>query len=141
MDDTLQACVQESRPVYMEMTSDMVTAPVPGALLTVPLDIMPPANDYTYEAHIVDTDLNHTYASKHPYILIDGLESPDRIIDEVNDFATATGFPTLSYTFGGGIYRGINAVNLGTLDFAPYTGTVDLALLFSPFLTNTNTQG
>jgi pyruvate decarboxylase len=130
------------------MPSDMVTAQVPRERLTAPLDTLPPANEQTLEAQITDTVLNRIYASKQPYILVDGLAAPDQIIDEVNEFARVTGFPTLSYTFGGGIidgslpnYHGVNAGNFGTLDFTPYTNTADLALLFSPFLTNVNTQG
>lgn len=34
----------------------------------------------------------------------------------------------------------MSAGKFGTLDFAPYTDRADLALLFSPFLTNANTQ-
>jgi pyruvate decarboxylase len=130
------------------MPSDMTTAQISGERLTAPLNVLPPANEQKFEAQIVDTVLNCLYSSKQPYILVDGLAAPDQIIDEVNEFARVTGLPTLSYTFGGGImdgslpnYHGVNAGNFGTLDFTPYTNTSDLALMFSPFLTNVNTQG
>ncbi|KAJ4303037.1 hypothetical protein N0V90_001928 [Kalmusia sp. IMI 367209] len=147
IDQTVQTCVRESRPVYMEMPSDMVTVPVDEEPLSSPLNLLPPTNEEKLEAKVVDTILNRIYASKQPYILVDGLAAPDQIVDEVNKFAKLTGFPTMSYTFGGGIidgslpnYHGVTAGNFGTLDFAPYTDTADLALLFSPFLTNVNTQ-
>ncbi|KAF1971728.1 pyruvate decarboxylase [Bimuria novae-zelandiae CBS 107.79] len=147
IDQTLQACVQESRPVYLEMPSDMVTVAVQEEPLATPLHLSPLTNDQEIEDEVLETVLNHIYASKQPYVLVDGLAASDQIVDEVNRFASTTGFPTLSYTFGGGIvdgslpnYHGIDAGKFGTLDFTPYTSTADLCLLFSPFLTNVNMQ-
>ena len=148
VDKTLQTCVQESRPVYLEIPSDMITLQVQKDSLANLLHIFPPANDPKREEQVINTVLNRLYASKQPYILVDGLAARDQIIDEINEFSRVTEFPTMSYTFGEGIvdgslpkYHGVHAEKFGKLDFTSYTDTADLALLFSPFLTNVNTQG
>lgn len=148
IDKALQACVKESRPVYVEMPSDMVGAQVSEAPLATPLDVRPETNLQSLEDQVVDTVLDRIYTSRQPYLLVDGLAAPDQIVDEVNELAKVTGFPTFSLTFGGGIingatpnYHGVHAGTFGSLDFTPYTNTADLALLFGPLLSDTNTQG
>lgn len=148
VDKTLQTCIQESRPVYLEIPSDMIALQVQKDPLDSLLNTLPPANDPKHEEQVVETVLDLMYSSKQPYILVDGLVASDQIIDEVNEFSKITGFPTISYTFGGGIidgtlsnYHGVYAGRFGKVDFSSYTDTADLALLFSPYLTNVNTQG
>ncbi|KAF2181769.1 pyruvate decarboxylase [Zopfia rhizophila CBS 207.26] len=148
VDAALEQCVKESRPVYLELPSDMVGVHVPESPLERPLNITPPSNIPKEEDSLVDAILDCIYSSKQPYILVDGLVAPDGITDEVNEFARATGFPTFGLTFGGGIidgtlpnYHGVHAGKFGSLDFTPYTDSADLALLFGPLLSDTNTQG
>ncbi|OCK79671.1 putative pyruvate decarboxylase [Lepidopterella palustris CBS 459.81] len=148
IDQTLEQCMVQSRPVYIELPSDMVAAQVPEVRLSVPLNVSPPKNTDEAEDHVVSAVLSRIYASKKPYILVDGLVAPDGIVDEVSEFARITGFPTFALTFGGGIIRGdlenfhgVHAGKFGTLDFTSYTDTADLALLFGPLLSDTNTLG
>lgn len=148
IDQTLSACVRESRPVYIGIPSDMVGARVVEDRLSTPLDVNVPENPPKLENTVVDSILDRIYASKQPYILVDGLAAADLVIDEVNEFVQATGFPAFGLTFGGGIikgdtpnYHGVHAGKYGSLDFTSYTDTADLALLFSPLLSDTNTQG
>lgn len=148
IDNTLQACVRLSRPVYLELPSDMVGAQMSDEALATPLDVRVPTNPNELEDRVVDAVLQRIYTSKQPFILVDGLAASDQIVDEVNEFVRITGFPTFGLTFGGGIingslpnYHGIHAGKYGSLDFTPYTNTADLALLFGPLLSDTNTQG
>ncbi|KAF2866638.1 thiamine diphosphate-binding protein [Massariosphaeria phaeospora] len=148
IDKTLEQCVKESRPVYVELPSDMVGAEVPESRLATPLDVHPPKNDGKLEEKVLDAVLDRIYTAKQPYILVDGLVAPDQIVEEVNEFVRVTGFPTFALTFGGGIvnsklknYHGVHASSYGSLDFTPYTDRADLALLFGPLLSDTNTQG
>lgn len=148
IDDALQRCMQTSRPVYFALPSDVVGAPVDGSALSTPLDVFKRPSTGKWEDEIVDAVLEKVYAAKQPYILVDGLVAPNDIVNEVNQFAKVTGIPTLSLTFGGGIidgtlpnYHGVHAGKYGSLDFTPYTDTADLALLFGPLLSDTNTMG
>jgi pyruvate decarboxylase len=149
IDKTLEQCVKESRPVYIEVPCDMVGMQISDETqLESPLDVSPPTNPQDLENQIVENVLERLYASTQPYIVVDGLAGSDGIVKEVNEFSRLTGVPTFSLTFGGGIvdstlpnYHGVHAGNYGSLDFTPYTNTADLALLFSPLLSDTNTQG
>ena len=149
IDGALEQCVKESRPVYIEIPSDMVGTQVSDEKrLQSPLHVSPPANQQKLEDMVVGKILERIYASTQPFILVDGLARPDGIADQVNEFVQRTGIPAFSLTFGGGIinstlpnYHGVHSGNYGSLDFTPYTNTADLALLFSPLLSDTNTQG
>ncbi|KAF2490463.1 putative pyruvate decarboxylase [Lophium mytilinum] len=148
IDRVLEECRVQSRPVYIELPSDMAEAQVDGSRLSEPLHVEPSANDQVLEGAVVEDTLNRIYSSQRPYILVDGLVRPDGIVDEVNELARVTGFPTLAITFGGGIingslenYHGVHAGKFGSLDHTPYTDSADLALLFGPLLSDTNTQG
>ncbi|KAH7122641.1 thiamine diphosphate-binding protein [Dendryphion nanum] len=148
IDSTLQQCIRKSRPVYFELPSDMVGAEIDSAPLSTPLDVSPLPNASVPETTAIDEVLDRIYSATQPYILVDGLTAPDGVVDEVNELARITGFPTFGLTFGGGIingmlpnYHGVHAGPYGTLDFMPYTQTADLALLFGPLLSDTNTQG
>ncbi|KAF2811022.1 putative pyruvate decarboxylase [Mytilinidion resinicola] len=148
IDRVLEECRIQSRPVYIELPSDMVEAQVDESRLSAPLHIEPPTNARDLEDAVVNETLERIYSSKRPYILVDGLVRPDGIVDEVNELARVTGFPTLAITFGGGIingssenYHGVHAGKFGSIDHTPYTDSADLALLFGPLLSDTNTQG
>ena len=148
VDKALVQCVRESRPVYLELPSDMVGVKVPEEPLSTPLDTSPMTNTISEEKDVIETVLERIYSSKQPYILVDGLVVPDEIAEEVNELARLTGFPTFGLTFGGGVmsstlsnYYGVHAGKYGSLDFTSYTDTADLALLFGPLLSDTNTQG
>ncbi|ORY16141.1 putative pyruvate decarboxylase PdcA [Clohesyomyces aquaticus] len=135
-DEALEKCMKESRPIYVNLPSDMVGAQVLESPLGRPLEIAPPTNEAGLESIVANLVLDRVYSSKRPYIL------------EVNELARVTGFPTFASTFGGGTvdstlhnYHGVHGGGHGSLDFAPYTNGADLALLFRLFLSDTNTQG
>ena len=148
VDNTLKQCITSSQPVYIELPNDMAGVQVLASPLETPIDLKPGAISRSAEQDAVATVLESIYQAKQPYILVDGLVAADQIIDEVNEFAKVTGFPTFSLTFGGGIidqrianYHGVHTGKYGSLDFTPYTETADLALLFGPLLSDTNTMG
>ncbi|KAF1995114.1 pyruvate decarboxylase [Amniculicola lignicola CBS 123094] len=119
IDAALEHCVKESRPVYIELPSDVVGARVSAHRLHTPLNTSTPSNIAIEEKEIVDVVLERLYSAKQPFILVDGLTAADGIVDEVNEFVRP----------------------FGTLDFTDYTESADLALVFSPLFSDTNTQG
>ena len=148
VDAALQQCVMQSRPVYVEIPSDMVDAQVLGVRLDRPLDLMPPSNAVEQEDAMVDLLLERMSAAKRPMILVDGVTARYDIANELNELVRITQFPTMAITFGGGIvdqslgnYHGVHAGRFGKLDFTSYTDSADLVLLFGPLLSDTNTIG
>ncbi|KAK4500532.1 hypothetical protein PRZ48_008721 [Zasmidium cellare] len=139
-DRVLGQCVRQSKPVYVNMPSDIVSSPVPAALLDRPLDLSIPANDAAEEDKVISTILARIQAAERPLIIADGLSYPFDFIAELNKIARVTSIPIMCYSAGKGVvdeslpsWRG------------PLTGptelstTSDLALLFGPLLSDTNT--
>ena len=149
VDDVLRACVVQSRPVYVELPSDMVDVPVEGTgRLERPLDVAPPGNDEEREDAVVELVVERMARAQRPMILVDGLAARYDVRDELNELVRVTGFPTMALTFGGGVvdqslenYHGVHAGRFGKLDFTSYTEAADLVLLFGPLLSDTNTLG
>ncbi|KAF2738614.1 putative pyruvate decarboxylase, partial [Polyplosphaeria fusca] len=148
IDSVLKRCIEMSQPVYVEMPSDVVTVQVSADQLSEPLDLAPRPTDLTRQYQAVNEILERIYASKQPFILVDGLTRPYGMTEGVNEFARMTGFPTFSLTFGADVmdsslsnYHGVHAGKYGSLDFTSYTDSADLALIFGPSLSDTNTPG
>ncbi|KAF2258673.1 hypothetical protein CC78DRAFT_621638 [Lojkania enalia] len=145
-DRTLEQCVKESRPIYVELSSNIVEAKVHSNSLSRSLDISIPSNPQNLENEVADRSLNRIYISRRPYMLVDELADLDGIVQEINKFARTTSFLTFGLTFGGGTingapptYHGVHASKLGSLDFTSYTDSADVVLDLSPLLSDTNT--
>ncbi|KAF2638972.1 hypothetical protein P280DRAFT_404124 [Massarina eburnea CBS 473.64] len=141
IDETLTACVKESRPGYVEIPCGMVGAQLPSGSLDTPLDLTL-ANPSDLENNVAKSILERMRNAKQPYILVDGLVGPDDVKDEVNQFARLIGFPVFSLTHEGDIidgtledYHGVHVGPYGSLGFRSYFEKSDLALLFGPLVT------
>ncbi|KAF2159028.1 hypothetical protein M409DRAFT_71278 [Zasmidium cellare ATCC 36951] len=139
-DHALEQCVRQSKPVYVNMPSDIVSAPVPAALLDRPLDLSRPTNNAAEEEQVISTILCRIQAAENPLIIADGLSYPFDFIAEVNTIVQSTNIPTMCYNAG----KGVVDESLPSWE-GPLTGqtelsaTTDLALLFGPLLSDTNT--
>src|SRR6185437_9097096 len=72
IDSVLRTCWLKSRPVYIELPSDMVTKDVAADGLSTPLNISFPTNDETLENTVAENVLSRLYCSKNPVLLVDG---------------------------------------------------------------------
>lgn len=117
IDHTLRQCWIRSRPVYLTLPTDMVSAKVEGARLRTPIDLSEPENDPVREDYVVDVILRTLYAAKDPIVLVDACTIRHRITDRVREFIDKTKLPFFMTPMGkgaldethpqyGGIYAG-----------------------------------
>lgn len=72
IDRVLRACYVESRPVYIQVPTDMVEQRVPAQLLDTPIDVTSHASDKDAEDFATQVVLERLYEAKRPVFLIDG---------------------------------------------------------------------
>lgn len=102
IDSVLKKCWFKSRPVYIELPSDMVTKQVPSKGLSQPLDISFPANDETAETTVAENILARLYSAKKPVLLLDGCVSRHHLKAEATEFILKTGLPIFTTPMGKG---------------------------------------
>lgn len=147
IDRTLRECVLQSRPVYIELPTNMVTAKVSASLLQTPIDTEHDS-DEGFEDTEVDTILDKIYGSKQPFIIVDGFASRYGIASEADDLVRITGFPTSTTPFGKGIinetypnFHGVYAGVAGNNIYMPWFNSCDLVLRIAPLNSDVNTFG
>ncbi|CAI7671787.1 unnamed protein product [Penicillium palitans] len=146
IDATLKQCLQQSRPVYIEIPTDMVRAKVP--VPQFPIDLSVPAHDEAFEDKIVDSLVSRIQSCKRPLILVDGFTARFGVRDDINALVKLTGFPTLTTPFGKSIIDenvpNFHGVYLGSAGGAVYQSWVqecDLVLRFGVLGSEINTFG
>lgn len=148
IDQTLRQCILQSRPVYIELPTNMVKARVSSRPLRVPIDISIPHNDEGFEDAEVELILARIYASKQPFIIVDGFTAAYNITAEADELVRLTGFPTSTTSFGKGIvnetypnFHGIYAGEAGKQVYRPWVESCDLILRIGPLSSDVNTYG
>lgn len=117
IDHALRECFVQSRPVYIMLPTDMVTAKIEGQRLDAPIDLSDPSNDPEQEAYIVDVILRNLNSAQCPVILIDACAIRHRVLDEVHKLLAKTKLPVFVTPMGksainedhpnyGGVYAG-----------------------------------
>lgn len=117
IDHAIRECFVRSRPVYIMLPSDMVTAKVEGQRLETPIDLAEPSNDPEQEAYIVDVILRNLKSAKSPVLLIDACAIRHRVLEEVHKLLAKTKLPVFVTPMGksainedhhnyGGVYAG-----------------------------------
>ncbi|KAJ6139885.1 hypothetical protein N7471_006371 [Penicillium samsonianum] len=146
IDATLKECLQQSRPVYIEIPTDMVRAKVPVPQL--PIDLSTPDYDEAFEDKIVNSLVARIQSCKRPLILVDGFTARFGVRDDINALVKLTGFPTLTTPFGKSIVDenvpNFHGVYLGSAGGAIYQSWVegcDLVLRFGVLGSEINTFG
>ena len=147
IDRTLRECILQSRPVYIELPTNMVTAKVSAALLQTPIDTEHDS-DEGFEDTEVDTILDKIYASQQPFIIVDGFASRYGIASEADELVRISGFPTSTTPFGKGIidetypnFHGVYAGVAGKNIYMPWFNSCDLVLRIAPLNSDVNTFG
>lgn len=86
IDRVLQECWISSRPIYVQLPTDMVLQQVDSARLKEPLDLEYPSNDPVVEDVVVKKILGRLYSAKRPLILVDGCAIRHRVCQCVYHF-------------------------------------------------------
>jgi len=102
IDRVLRTCWLKSRPVYIELPSDMVTKDVPARGLSTPLDISFPTNDASLETGVAEEILSRLYGAEKPVLLLDGCVIRHHLKAEATEFVTKTGLPIFTTPMGKG---------------------------------------
>lgn len=149
IDTVLQECILHSRPVYIQVPVDLVTASLPSDRLKTPIStsVDGPAAHPAWDtalARIID----RIYKAKKAVIIADGECRPLRIVDQVQRIIDTTKWPTWTTGFGKGLFdetrTNFHGVYKGRFDEDIVQETIsqaDLVLFFGPHLSSTNTYG
>lgn len=117
IDNALQQCWIQSRPVYISLPTDSAQKKIEGERLKTPIDLDSPRNDPDKEDYVVDVVLKYLLAAKNPIVLVDACAIRHRVLDEVHDLIEKTNLPAFVTPMGkgavnethpnyGGVYAG-----------------------------------
>ncbi|KAI5272240.1 pyruvate decarboxylase [Aureobasidium subglaciale] len=144
-DVTVQQALIHSRPVYIQIPADMVDVKVSAAGLKSEISL-PAASNSDCESRVSKRILELMHSAKKPLIFVDGESRCLDILEEVNELVKATGWPVWTSPFGKGLvdehlasFQGIYNADLGSEDAKAYFESSDLALIFGPHFSSTNT--
>lgn len=148
IDETLRQCLLQSRPVYIELPTDLVKARIPAAKLDRPIYLSVSPNDSVIENAAIEDILKRLYAARQPFIIVDGFAPRYGICSEADELVRVTGFPTSTTPFGKGIinetypnFHGIFAGDAGKEIYIPWVNSCDLIVRIAPLNADTNTYG
>lgn len=148
IDSAIRECWIRSRPVYITLPTDMISAKVNANRLKQPIDLSQPVNDPEKEKYVVDVVLKYLHAANKPVILVDACAIRHRVLDEVHDLVETSGLPTFVAPMGkgavnethknyGGVYAG-NGSNPGVREVVESS---DLILSIGAIKSDFNTTG
>ena len=150
IDRVLETCLHQSRPGYVELPCDMVSAPVDGERLARPLcsSIRTNGPDEEKENEAMLALLERLYRARQPLLLVDSGDGVRRSKAAINAFVQASGIPTLSMPSGNGMvehalknFYGVHSGPVGQIDTMPYVSKADLVVAFGPMFSDTQTLG
>ncbi|GAP88564.1 putative pyruvate decarboxylase [Rosellinia necatrix] len=144
IDHALAQCLLHSRPVYIQVPVDMVSAPIDAGRLQS--EIRLPSTEPTASSNgVIDTIVQRIHGAKQPTVLVDGETRAFGIVDLVQRFVETTKWPSWSTAFGWGLLDetapNVHGVYRGRFD-TPVTHKFfqesDLVLCFGPHFSTTN---
>lgn len=145
IDAVLLQCLIHSRPVYIQLPVDMVSAKVSAKRLSTPLDVsqlVASPNESAATSEIIERIKN----SKRPVILVDGESVSYGTMDELHKLIETSKWPTWMSTYAKGSVNedlpnvhGVWAGPFATQEEQDYIKSADLILCFGPHHSNTNT--
>ncbi|CAG8367855.1 unnamed protein product [Penicillium salamii] len=146
IDTTLRECIRQSRPVYIEIPTDMVTAQVQAPVSLI--DLSMPEHDEAREDELVEVLVSRIQNCKRPLLLVDGFTARFDVKDELNELARLTGFPTLTTPFGKSFidedipnFHGVYLGSAGDPTHKLWVESSDLVLHFGVLGSEINTFG
>ncbi|KAF4340729.1 pyruvate decarboxylase [Fusarium beomiforme] len=146
IDNVLSKALHHSRPVYIEMPSDVVETDVSSEMLDRPIKAR--KSDAAEAANTAQDLLQKLYASKRPLILVDRADGAETMRSEINEFVQKSGIPTVSLPSGASMvdnslpnYFGVYSGSIGTVDLTSAVKSADLVLAFGCQFSDTQTLG
>lgn len=144
IDEMLRQCILHSRPVYIEVPVDLVSAVVSAERLDS--EIRVPTLEWTSNQDTaLEKVLDKIYAAKQPIIVVDGESRALDIIDEVQSLVKSTNWPTWTTTFAKGLIDetspNVHGIYRGTYEdpvVQDFWSKADLFLYFGPHHSSTN---
>ncbi|TIA24500.1 pyruvate decarboxylase [Aureobasidium pullulans] len=144
-DVTVQQALIHSRPVYVQIPADMVDVKVSAAGLKSEISL-PAIATGDNESKVTGRVLELMHSAKKPLVFVDGESRCLDIVDEINGLVKVTGWPVWTSPFGKGLvnehlesFQGIYNADLGSKGAKDYVESADLALVFGPHFSSTNT--
>ncbi|RGP71898.1 hypothetical protein FSPOR_3013 [Fusarium sporotrichioides] len=151
VDEVLKKALHHSRPVYIELPSDVIETQVSSAALESPIDQRRTATDSSGHVEVKEKAgalLQMVCAAKRPLILVDRGDGTETIRPEINDFVQKSGIPTLSLPSGASMidnslpnYFGVYSGSIGTVDLTAAVKSADVVLAFGCQFSDTQTLG
>jgi pyruvate decarboxylase len=148
IDQTLQTCIMQSRPVYIELPMDMVDMKVLASSLAIRINVETPWNDERQEDILADKILGKIYSAEQPFIIVDGFTNAYSLADEADELVRRTGFPTATTPFGKSTicetypnFHGVYTGAVGKLMYKPWVDSCDLIIQIAPLASDSNTFG
>jgi pyruvate decarboxylase len=145
IDGTIQQCLVQSRPVYIEVPADMASVTISAERLVEPL-ISTMMTEEEFENAKVEMLLQKIYSSKQPLLLVDRGGGMHHISEEIQELVRISGIPTLVMPSGQGMieiptpnYYGVHSGPVGYIDTMPYLNSSDLVLAFGPMFSDVQT--
>ncbi|KAF5660304.1 THI3-positive regulation factor of thiamine metabolism [Fusarium circinatum] len=144
----LSQAIYHSRPVYIEMPSDVVETEILSNKLDDPIDPNPDVVHNVDAGKMAQNFLQKLYSAKRPLIIVDRAEGAETIRQEINDFVQKSGLPTVSLPSGASMvdnslpnYFGVYSGSIGTVDLTAEVKSADLVLAFGCQFSDTQTLG
>jgi len=144
-DVTVQQALIHSRPVYILLPADMADAKVSAAGLKSKISL-PPISHGNNLSKVTNDILKRMYSAEKPFIFVDGESRCLDVVDEIHELVKTTGWPVWTSPFGKGLvdehldsFQGIYNADMGSESAKSYFDSADLALVFGPHFSSTNT--
>ncbi|KAF2859294.1 pyruvate decarboxylase [Piedraia hortae CBS 480.64] len=148
IDRVLRACWVESKPVYVQLPTDMVTQLVDGSLLEKPIDLSPDSSDEDAEQMALSIVLEKLYAAKRPTLLVDGAAPRRGLMPAANQLIHKLKIPVFVAPMGKGAvdeslpnFVGLYAGNGSHPDVKRMIEESDLVLTLGSIKSDLNTHG
>lgn len=148
IDNAIRECWIHSRPVLINLPTDMIMQKIDGDRLNTPIDLTLPLNEPEKEDSVVDTVLESLRAAKNPVILVDACAIRHRVLSEVHDLVEKSGFPTYVAPMGKGAvnethrnYGGVYAGSGSNAGVREQVESSDLILSIGAIKSDFNTAG
>ncbi|KAK4496659.1 hypothetical protein PRZ48_012641 [Zasmidium cellare] len=148
IDRVLRTCYVESRPVYIQLPTDMVEQPVPAHLLDTPIDVASHVSDKEAEDFATGIVLDRLYEAEHPVFLIDGAVQRRGIRPQVEALVNKAGIPTFVAPMGKGVinedlpnFVGLYAGDVSAKGITEAIEKSDLVITIGNIKSDLNTAG
>ncbi|KAJ2985506.1 hypothetical protein NUW58_g5489 [Xylaria curta] len=138
IDDILLRCLLHSRPVYIEIPTDLVALTIIPDDGMKPLEIPKAVYDPSWES-VLDQITVRIHSAKQPIIIVDGETRPMGIIQGVQKLLEITRWPVWTTPFGKGLldetapnFHGIYQGTFAQTEVNEFFNRADLILCFGP---------